>query len=145
MPDVDPPIERTEFENQLFGDLPPGLDAVPEFSPLTAEEVGGTAEAVRAVKENLIADLPSTATTTWNPEQHTAVTQAKIAFRLIWVLVGVIAVGAVLLATSKWTGLKAENVSDFFGVAFGAVVTLATAATSFWFGSQKHRSPTREG
>jgi hypothetical protein len=78
---------------------------------------------------------------TWDPaDKHAAYVQAKIAFRLIWVLIGVLAGGGALLATTKWTGLPTKDVSSFFGVAFAAVVTLTTAATSFWFGSQKERS-----
>jgi hypothetical protein len=78
---------------------------------------------------------------TWDPaDKHAAYVQAKIAYRLIWVLVGVLVGGGALLSTTKWTGLQTRDVSSFFGVAFAAVVTLTTAATSFWFGSQKERS-----
>lgn len=140
MTDPEPPIERSDFENQLFGELPPGLTSIPEFSSLDEVESEKAGQVTAASRDRLIEDLPTTKDTAWDPERHAATVQAQLAFRLIWVLVGVIVVGAGLLATSKWTGIKAQNVSDFFGIAFAAVVTLTTAATSFWFGSQKHRS-----
>lgn len=76
----------------------------------------------------------------WDPDEHAAKVQSKLAFRLIWVLAGVLLGGAALLSTTKWTGLASKDVTSFFGVAFAAVVTLTTAATSFWFGSQRERS-----
>ena len=81
----------------------------------------------------------------WNPDKHAALVQAQLAFRLIWVLVGVLVGGGSLISTTKWTGLATKDVTDFFGVAFGAVVTLATAATSFWFGSQRTHATTGRG
>jgi hypothetical protein len=65
------------------------------------------------------------------PQQHTAKTQARLAFYLIMMLAGVFLSGAALLVTTKGTGLKATDVPNFFGAAFAAVVTLAAAATSF--------------
>ena len=76
----------------------------------------------------------------WNKEEHDAKTQARLAFRLLWVLVLLILIGAGALVTVKWTGLQTKDVETFFGVAFSAVVTLTTAATSFWFGSQRGQS-----
>jgi len=69
--------------------------------------------------------------------------QATLAIRLIWLLAGVLLGGGILLGTVKWTGLAAKDVVDFFGLAFAAVVTLTTAATSFWFGSQRERTRSR--
>lgn len=102
---------------------------VPEFSPLPP----GAETEIASVQ-------PKTKEPTWNPDQYTASVQSKLAFRLIWVLVGVLLGGAALVSTTKWTGLAVKDVTNFFGVAFAAVVTLATAATSFWFGSQRAQS-----
>ncbi len=78
---------------------------------------------------------PKAKTKAWNPDEYTMQTQARLAFRLIWVLVGVLVGGAAIFTTTRWTGLATKDVTDFFGIAFAAVVTLTTAATSFWFGS----------
>jgi len=103
-------------------------DAVPEFTLVPNEKPE-------------MHDLGAPPTETrWNADKHTAVVQASLAFRLIWVLVGVLVAGGALFSTTKWTGLLPKDVTGFFGIAFGAVVTLATAATSFWFGTQKGRS-----
>lgn len=82
----------------------------------------------------------------WNQAKHTAETQADLAKALILIVAGVLLVGAGLLVSTKWTGLQTRDVLEFFGVAFAAVVTLATAATSFWFGSRTHeRLPADDG
>jgi hypothetical protein len=99
----------------------------------------------RTTREGAVAPLidnvaPSTTASTWDADKHTALVQAELARRLIWVLTGVLLGGAALLSTGKWTGLSAQSVSNFFSVAFGAVVTLTTAATSFWFGSRHARN-----
>jgi hypothetical protein len=105
------------------------VSAVPEFSALPGD-----------AKPDIDQINPSsTRSSDWNAAKHAALVQAQLARRLIWVLAGVLAGGGGLLATVKWTGLTAHDVTDFFGVAFGAVVTLTTAATSFWFGSQSER------
>lgn len=102
---------------------------VPEFSLLPPGEKPDIDKIETGTKEE-----------TWNPDQYAAFVQSSLAFRLIWVLAGVLLGGAGLLVTTKWTGLMAKDVTDFFGIAFGAVVTLTTAATSFWFGTQRERA-----
>jgi hypothetical protein len=103
----------------------------PEFSLLPAGEKTDIDKIETGTKEE-----------SWNPDQYAAFVQSSLAFRLIWVLAGVLLGGAGLLVTTKWTGLMAKDVTDFFGIAFGAVVTLTTAATSFWFGTQRERART---
>lgn len=97
----------------------------PEFSPVTVD----TLPVIETIK-------PATRTERWDPEQHRATTQSRVTFLLVWVLISVLILGAALLSTTRWTGITAQDVSDFFGVAFAAVVTLVTAATSFWFGTE---------
>jgi hypothetical protein len=136
-PPVSGPPSATDEGSQVDEDkpttkaLPNTLSQVPEFSATTAEEhAAPRIETLRAASAD---------TKLWDENEHTAKTQATLAFRLIWVLAGVLLGGAALLATTSWTGLASKDVTDFFGVAFGAVVTLTTAATSFWFGSQRGR------
>jgi hypothetical protein len=105
-----------------------GIPDAPEFSPVTVDDL----PVIETIK-------PATRTERWDPEQHRAFTQSRVTFTLIWVLIAVLILGAALLSTTRWTGITAQDVSDFFGVAFAAVVTLVTAATSFWFGTEHGR------
>ena len=109
------------------------VDDVPEFKPAPRGERADIEDISPRVKER-----------NWDPDEHAQKVQAKLAFRLIWVLSGVLLGGAAVLCTTRWTDLKTADVTNFFAVAFGAIVTLATAATSFWFGSQKGRSGPRQ-
>jgi hypothetical protein len=54
--------------------------------------------------------------------------------RLLWVLAGVLVGGVGMLVTTRWTGLTADDVSDFVTMVFGAVVALAGCAVGFCFG-----------
>jgi hypothetical protein len=109
------------------------LDA-PEFGPVTADDL--TREPIIGTIKPGRDDIKTEA---WNPDQFTAFTQSRVTFRLIWVLGGVLVLGAALLSTTPLTKITAQDVTDFFGIAFGAVVTLVTAATSFWFGTERGR------
>ncbi len=112
---------------------------MPEPSPpLGAEEFERIQDDATPVIKTLSARARTKA---WNPEEYSMQTQARLAFRLIWVLVGVLVGGAAMFTTTRWTGLMTKDVTAFFGIAFGAVVTLTTAATSFWFGSLRSGRP----
>lgn len=73
----------------------------PEFSPLPPD-----------APTDITSVEPNTKEPQWNPDQYAAFIQAKIAFRLIWVLAGVLLGGAALLSTSKWTGLASKDVTS---------------------------------
>ena len=109
------------------------LDA-PEFGPVTADDL--TRE---PIIETIKPGRDDIKTETWNREKFTASTQSRVTFGLILVLVVVLLLGAALLSTTPWTKITAQDVTDFFGIAFSAVVTLVTAATSFWFGTERGR------
>ena len=61
--------------------------------------------------------------------------RAQLAFRLIWILVGVIAAGIVLMATAQWTDVdRIANIGSVALTVFTSIVTLVSAATGFYFG-----------
>jgi hypothetical protein len=134
---TDDPVPAPHSGNEAVAEpSASGLLEVPEFSAAP----GGVKPDI-----NQITPLPG-----WGPQdpewdagKHRAIVQAELARRLIWVLLVVLFLGAALLSTTRWTGIKPQDVASFFGIAFGAVVTLATAATSFWFGSQDREPRTR--
>ncbi len=59
-----------------------------------------------------------------------------LANRLVWLLVGTIALGFLLMLLAKPMHMDVDDFRTFFGVIFTAVVTLVSTVIGFYFGSQ---------
>lgn len=74
----------------------------------------------------------------YNAQKHLAEVRARITFRLIWILVGVIFSGVTLFLTAILTGVdKIANIGPTYLAVFSSTVTLVSAATGFYFGQSQ--------
>lgn len=121
MTTADVPTERSD---QLAA-------AVPEFEAVSPDQ----AAAGPSIVQDINADPK---VEPYDAQQNLDNVRSKLAFRLIWILVGVLAVGAVLLVTAPLTGVdKVANVATTALTVFTSIVTLVSAATGFYFGQSQ--------
>jgi len=76
----------------------------------------------------------------YNPSQALDKARIRVAMWLLRVLILVIALNAILLATSGLTGIAIDDVRAMFETMFGSMVTLVSAATGFYFGTRVNDS-----
>jgi len=102
---------------------PPEQGPAPEaWSPLTAgEEPSGAAD-------------PRLRTRPFVITEHFHNARFTLVRRLLWLLTGVLAVGAGMMMSTKWTGLAPDEVTDFVTMVFGAILALVGAAVGLYFG-----------
>lgn len=107
---------------------PGGGPLVPDlWSPLTTGEVATSAADLHPRRRAYV------------PAEQSDQARFTLVRRLLWLLALVLAAGAAMLATTRWTKLTAQDVSDFVTMVFGAVLALASAAVGFYFGSGYRR------
>ena len=103
---------------------------ITEFEPLSSEEAGTVAP---------IAKLPpAPETEPYNAQEYLDKTRSRVAFRLIWILIGVLFFGFVLLLIALLVGIdKIANIGSTYLAVFSSIITLVSAATGFYFGQSQ--------
>jgi hypothetical protein len=105
------------------------LEKVPEFE--------SAPDPVAAGNQGISTLTPEPPLEPYNPQKKLDEVRARLAFRLLWVLIGVIAGGFLLLLTLRWTGIaQITDIRPTFLIVFSNIVTLVSAATGFYFGQQ---------
>ena len=100
---------------------------ITEFEPLSSEEAG-TVEPIAELH-------PAPKTEPYNAQKHLDETRSQVAFRLIWILVGVLLFGFALLLIAIDAGAdKIANIGPTYLAVFSSIITLVSAATGFYFG-----------
>jgi hypothetical protein len=63
----------------------------------------------------------------------------RVALYLVRLLAGVLAGGAAMLATARWTRVDTGMIRDTFLAVLAAILTLVAAAAGFYYGTGAHR------
>jgi hypothetical protein len=110
---------------------------VPEFAPSDSD----------SASSNIISTLSGPPPKEpYNAQKKLDEVRARLAFRLVWVLIGVIAAGLAILFTLPWTGIgNIVDIRPTFELVFSGILTLVSTATGFYFGQQSTNSGSGSG
>lgn len=70
-------------------------------------------------------------------EQEREIVRGELARKLVRTLNVTLVAVALLLATSRWTGLNLQTAKEFFDPILSAVIALVSSALGFYFGSSE--------